>query len=245
MDKLKLSELIDLESRLHRERVAEELQSLCSYREAQPNLDKEFDFDTAKAYLSRRGYTNLEIDNALGNFAKNELAIRKEDGLVKLEDAVKILTINDNKSKGIYRQILKTRRFMLKHIKGTGIELKFPSIIDSTEANVRVKGWYRFVSIDVDCSDQDYSYSLDFKSRFVKIIERKSGRSDVFLFPDYEPIDGYKQRIMNDFCQKIRIHDCMNPNEFKIYEHIIRLKEETERDLRKLANEKGELPSRQ
>lgn len=79
MNKLKLAELVELETEMYRRRVAEEIPSLFNFREEQPNLNREYDFDEVKAYFSRKGYSNSEINSVLENYAKMDIDPRSID----------------------------------------------------------------------------------------------------------------------------------------------------------------------
>lgn len=72
MDKLTISDLVELECGLHNRRIAEELPSVFSFRDSQPD-NKVYNLDEAKAYLQRKGYSIYEISRALDKFNQNDL----------------------------------------------------------------------------------------------------------------------------------------------------------------------------
>lgn len=271
MNKLKLSELIEIETSLHKERLTEELQSINSYRESQPDNNSEYEIDAAKAYLTRRGYSDSEIENTFKDRNKKELVIYKEGGIIKLEDAISVLEKDGpnykTRTKEIYIGLKETRKFMLKNISSRNIELMFHSKIGIKEADVKIKGMLKFVSIDVDCTDNDYSYYADFYPSFGNVEGRIKYKSSIppIIGACFIPIiniialgvvcheflqDG-PIGLGTDLCRgnkkenmiisKAQIEKSLlfkNDTNLKIYEHIVRLKEETERELIKQANEK-------
>jgi len=69
----KLAELVELETEMYRRRIEEEIPSLFNFRNEQPDSNQEYDPEEIKAYLSRRGYSNSEINYALESFAKMDI----------------------------------------------------------------------------------------------------------------------------------------------------------------------------
>lgn len=238
------------------------------YRGITPDYSQEIDFDSARAYLLKKEHPANEIERALepyfeirekqAAFANNGISLDSALGILRrqktLFDRIEEEKLKERQKRAeanfIYRDIERTRNFLLESLRGTGIELKFKSLIFKEEgigkdvADIIIRGWKYFVAVHVSIQDNPKSkgYCMGFAPWHVQIKNLILGEADPlypfnkdrgsWLLPAHAEMEGHI-RISSSF-----IYSCFDsPYYSKVFDHLVALKADTEDAIKKSAAE--------
>ncbi len=213
----------------------------------------------ATELLKQKGYDSSSIETVLAPY--QEMIVRPEYGIENVDDAINALR---NKYEDRYNRMNKTRKFMLKYFRGSGINLEFATKIGGLEAKTKIKSWPKFVSIDVVCDKQyssnKYDYSMNIGGFFIfgmfpngnydhslkYCLIPVLGQIGLLVDIIQKSIDpfGFYTSISHPYSTKnvkkdVKEAIIANDKRKIIYEHIAQLKDETEQALINIANEKA------
>lgn len=269
--KFTLRDLVKLDAELTIKWELELPQNTNVYRGIIPDYDQEIDLETAKTYLLRREYNINEINQALSQYFEmeskpvngqvNKMEIKKALSILKgqrtLFDEIREKEYGEKMKKmeavKIYKDIINTKKFLLKNLKGTGIELKFKSKVDGEGADVIIRGWKHFVAVNV--FNVNNGYNIGFAPWYIQIMDLNSGDAVDYRVLLSMPLinllflsrtrkkcgsrlyskdpSGSIQKIGTNF-----IYDCNgSPYYSQVFSHLIGLKAEAEAEIFKKANE--------
>lgn len=234
------------------------------YRGITPDYSQEIDFDSARAYLLKKEHPANEIERALEPyFEMREKQVAFANNDISLDSALSVLkgqkTLFDMaeeeklkerqkraESNFIYRDIERTRNFLLESLKGTGIELKFKSLILKEEgigkdvADVIIRGWKYFVAVHVSIPGSN-GYCMGFAPWHVQIKNLILGEADYSLYPFNEDRGSWLLPASTEMAGHIRIsssfvYSCFDsPYYSKVFDHLVALKADTEDAIKKSA----------
>lgn len=223
------------------------------YRGITPDYAEEIDFERAKTYLLKQDHPSDLVESALRPYFENKeksIVIANKYGL-NFDESLTILKkqktlfneieekkLKEKQKKGIanylYRGIKRTSNFLLDNLKGTGIELKFKSLIDNDQnkiekdvADVVIRGWKYFVAVYVTIPNCN-GYRMGFAPWYVKIKDFEMGKASP-LYPFNEDrgswlLPGFAERTSKQRIDPKFIYACFDsPYYSKIFNHLVQL----------------------